>query len=163
MPQLDPATFTPQIVWLAITFAVLLLVMWRVVVPRIAEVLQTRQGRLDDNLERAAALKDEAEAILAAYENTLQEARTEAQAVIAEASATILGTHERRHAELGARLTKRVAEGEAAVAKARDEALAGIREVAAEVAVAATERLIGKRPEQAAAMKAVAGLTEGRG
>ena len=38
MPQLDVNTFLPQVVWLVITFTALFLLMWRVAVPRIADV-----------------------------------------------------------------------------------------------------------------------------
>ncbi|MFQ5764023.1 MAG: F0F1 ATP synthase subunit B', partial [Rhodospirillales bacterium] len=61
MPQLDVNTYLPQIVWLVITFTVLFLIMWRVAVPRIADVLEARQKRIDDNLDKAAESKKEAE------------------------------------------------------------------------------------------------------
>ena len=43
MPQLDVNTYLPQIVWLLITFTALFLVMWRVVAPRIADVLERKR------------------------------------------------------------------------------------------------------------------------
>ena len=53
MPQLDVSTFLPQVVWLVITFTALFLLMWRVAVPRIADVLEARQRRIEDNLDKA--------------------------------------------------------------------------------------------------------------
>ncbi len=155
MPQLDPTTFSPQVAWLAITFIVLLLVMWKLVVPRISGVLDARQRRMDENLSRAAELKAEAEVLLEAYEASMAAARQQAQAAIAEVTAEAADEAARQHASLGETLAARIAEGEAAIAKARDEALSSLREVAADVAVSATERLIGERLAAGAVADAV--------
>ena len=52
MPQLDVNTYLPQVVWLVITFTALFLVMWRLAVPRIADVLEARQKRIADKAKR---------------------------------------------------------------------------------------------------------------
>ncbi len=67
MPQLEQiGTYLSQIVWLFITFGILYAVLWKLALPRIAQVLQERQDRIDDDLERAEMLKTEAEAALEA-------------------------------------------------------------------------------------------------
>ena len=71
MPQLDVNTFLPQVVWLVITFTALFLLMWRVAVPRIADLLEARQRRIEDNLDKAQESKKEAEETLAAYEQAM--------------------------------------------------------------------------------------------
>ena len=67
MPQLEVSTFVPQLVWLAITFVVLYLLMAGIGLPRVGGAIEARRRRVDDDLARAAQLKSEAEAVLAAY------------------------------------------------------------------------------------------------
>ena len=57
MPQFDPTSFPPQVVWLAIAFVVLYLLMSKLALPRVAEVLQMRADRIQSDLDKAASLK----------------------------------------------------------------------------------------------------------
>lgn len=162
MPQLDISTYVPQITWLVITFTILFLVMWKVIVPRIADALEARQRRIEDNLARAAELQKEAETVLEAYDASLANARAEAQKMIAEASAEAAEEAEVRNKELGEALSKRIAESESAIDKARQEALASLHDAAADVATSATERLIGEAPDRSAVSAAVQAAAKGR-
>jgi len=162
MPQLDPTTFAPQLFWLLVTFVVLYLVMWKVALPRIADLLQERQERIDDDLERAQKLRDDAASVLEAYEKTMAEGRAKAQDVLREATARMAKESEERHAELTGTLAARTAEAEASIAEARDRALQDIRTVAAETARAAAGRLIGAEVAEAEAERAVAAALEER-
>ena len=60
-------------------------------------------------------------------------------------------------------LKKRVAESEAGIAAAVNEAVQSIRDVAAEVAIAATERLAGEAPGGDDATRAVDAVIKARG
>jgi len=62
MPQLDPAVFAPQLIWLAISFAVLYFLMAKVALPRIGNALDARQEKIDDNLTAAEELRGSAQA-----------------------------------------------------------------------------------------------------
>jgi len=62
MPQLEVSTFLPQLVWLAITFVILYLLMAGIGLPRVGGAIEARRRRVDDDLARAAQLKTEAEA-----------------------------------------------------------------------------------------------------
>jgi len=156
MPQFDPAFFAPQLFWLAVTFLTLYILMAKVALPKIGAVLDERQRKIDDNLDKAAQLKAESEAAVAVYEKALAESRAHAQTVIKEAADRLAKNAEERNRELGARLAEQIKAGEARIASAKDAALANVRQIAADVAGAAISRLIGTSAEQGKLETAVA-------
>ena len=163
MPQLDVATFSSQIFWLVVTFIALFLIMWRISVPKISDALEARQKRIDDNLNRAEELRKEAEAAMDTYQSSLADARSGAQRTILEANAKLAEDAQAREAELGETLAKRIAESEANILAAMDEAIVNIRDVAVEVSVSAAERLTGEAPSPDAASSAVDAAIKARG
>lgn len=156
MPQLEQIwSFPSQIIWLTITFAALFLVMWKVAVPRIADVLESRQQRIEDNLDKAAAFKRDAEAAIEAYEKAMTEARSEAQSLINETAQGLAQEAAKQEAELAEKLQAKIAESETAIAKAKEAAIAGVRDMAQDIAISATEKLSGSAPDASAAGKAI--------
>lgn len=156
MPQLEQiGTFPSQIFWLLLSFMALFIIMWRVAVPKISDTLEARQNRIDDNLERAADIKREAEAAIIGYEQSLNKARAEASATISNASTAIAEKTAKQEAELSEQLNAKIAESEIAIAAAVKAAEDSIRNVAIAVSQAATERLIGESPSNNDAVTAV--------
>jgi len=156
MPQLEQiATFPSQIFWLVVTFAALFFIIWRIAVPGIVEVLESRQKRIDDNINKAATIRQEAEATIKAYEASLDEARRDAHGLVNAAAAEIAANAAEKEARLAEQLQVQVADSEKAIAKAREKALAGIRDAAVDVALAATEKLVGESSDRSAVEKAV--------
>lgn len=143
MPQLNPEFFGPQLVWLAITFVALYAVLSRLVLPRIAGVLEARQNRIADDLDKAEVLGRDSETVLAEYEAALAEARDKAHALSAETHAKVAAEAERRKAELDTRLAAQAAEANARIQEARDAALKNVGEISVEVAKVTVEKLIG--------------------
>ncbi len=163
MPQLDISTYSSQIAWLVITFSILLVVMWKVIVPAISATLETRQRRISGNLEKASELKRDAEAALAAYEAALATARAEAVGVITEAKERLAGEAAQRNGELAEKLAGQMRESETRIEKAVEEAAAGLRMVAMDVAAAAVTKLTGEPPDEATVGGAVDGAMKARG
>jgi len=155
MPQLDVSTYATQVFWLAITFTTLFIIMWKVAIPKIINVLEARQDKIDSQLNRAETLKKEAEAAMAAYEASLTEARTKAAATVTEAAAKIAELTHDSETELAQRLNKKLSDSEKAIDKAKNDALKDMRTVAVEVAQSATEKLIGETIDSGLVNKAV--------
>lgn len=155
LPQLNTATYPTQIFWLIVTFSLLLVLMSKVALPRVAEVLEARQEKIGNDLDKAAALKAEAEGVIQAYEQASADARANAQKAMAESVAAADAEAAKRQAELAAILADRSREAEARIQAAKQAALANVRAVAAEVAQVATAKLVGVEPDAATAEAAV--------
>ena len=161
MPQLDITAFSPQIIWLLITFITLYVLMAKVALPRIGSILEQRQARIDDNLDAAQNLRNESNADAEAYDKSLAEAREQARTTIFEATQEMSNEAAKRHEELGTRLTGDIKAAEERISAAKTAALGGIQEAASSVASQATERLIGVTPGDDAVKTAISSALDG--
>jgi F-type H+-transporting ATPase subunit b len=150
MPQLEFADFAPQLVWLAITFGLLWILMARVALPRVSDVLLSREQRITNDLDAAERLNNEAQEALKAYETALAEARAKANALAVEKRAKVQAKAEAAQAEAEARLAERAAEAEAQIQAARNEAMGNVREIASAAATGVVTQLLGDVPDDAA-------------
>lgn len=163
MPQLDPTFYTGQLFWLAVTFVVLYWVLSKAVLPRVANVLEARQNKIDDDLDRAATSKREAESVLAEYEKSLAEGHAAALTMLRQAADDMAAESAKSHGELADKLSDDVKAAEARILEAKKAAVGNINEVAAEVAQAATLRLIGLEVDDKAAAASVKAVAGGKG
>jgi F-type H+-transporting ATPase subunit b len=155
MPQLDFHTFIPQLVWLAISFVILYVLMANLGLPRVRAAIDGRRRHLDGDLDRAAALKQEAEAALAAYQKALADARAAAQDTLRQTGERLAAEAAERQRQLAATLAEQIAAAEARIAAGKEQALAEVRGIAAEVGGAIVEKLTGAAPNAAAMAGAV--------
>ena len=155
MPQLEVSTFVPQLFWLAITFVILYLLMKGIGLPRVGGAIEARRRQVDDDLARAAQLKSEAEAVLAAHQETLAKARAEAQTAVKETTDRMAAETAERQRQLSDSLARQVADAERQIAAAKERALSEMPAVVAEVARSVTEKVTGSAPDPAGLAVAV--------
>lgn len=67
-----------DIIWSALWFIVILVVVWKVALPRFTTMLDERSAAIEGNIAKADEAQKEAEATLEEYTRQLAEARTEA-------------------------------------------------------------------------------------
>jgi F-type H+-transporting ATPase subunit b len=156
VPQLDLSTFTPQLVWLAITFICLYVLMTALVLPRIGGVLKERKARTEGTLAAAQALRAEAEAARDSYEKSIAEARAKAHGQVTQAVEKAKADANARTDAQTQALAAKGREAEQNVERAKAQALSGINQAAAEIAKAAAEKLLGTPVDAGAATAAVA-------
>ncbi|MDE2229006.1 MAG: F0F1 ATP synthase subunit B' [Alphaproteobacteria bacterium] len=155
MPQLDLATFPTQLVWLAVTFIALYLVMALVGLPRVGGIIAKRRDRITGDLDKAQRMKAEAEAVIAAYERALAEARTKAQQALRETAERLAAEATEQQRKLAESLNAEIAKAERRIAEAKASALKGMHDLATEVAQVAAAKLAGGAVEAARVKAAV--------
>jgi F-type H+-transporting ATPase subunit b len=161
-PPFDSTNFASQLVWLALTFGALYLLMSRVALPRIGSILETRRHRISDDLAQSNELGAQSQAVLAAHEQALNDARGRAQTLESEARQSTSATTEARRKELDAGLNTRIAEAEKSIAASRASAMSNVRGIASEAAGAIVERLTGLRPADHEIAEALKATQDGR-
>ena len=153
MPQLDfanPLT-TSQVVWGAIIFAVLYIVLSRSPLPKVGAVIEERARHIASDLETAQAAKARPDEAAKQVAEATARARAEAQAAINAALDAAKQEAAARIAALNERLEKQLHEAEAQIDAARGAALRALREVATETAATVIGRLTGAPPDHSSA------------
>jgi len=145
-PPFQKETFASQLLWLALIFVALYLLMSRIALPRIGSILERRRAQVEGDLGEAKRLKNEADAAIAAYEKALADARGRAQTLANETRAKHAAEAGATRKALDAKLAGSLAEAEKVIAEKKSAAMANVRSIAAEAAAAIVERLIGTTP-----------------
>ena len=144
MPQLNPHDMVPQLVWLAILFAVLYVLMSAVAVPRIAATLQARDAKISGDLTAAEKANEDARALVEAYAKRLAEARENARGLTRQREEADAAAAAARLTQLNERIGAQIAEAEKAIATARASALSSLEQMASDVAQSVYAKLAGQ-------------------
>jgi F-type H+-transporting ATPase subunit b len=142
-PPFDAATFGSQILWLVICFGALYLVTARSVVPRLSGILAKRRDTVEGDLAEADRLRAATDKAIADYEAALAAARAKAQGIAEQTRESNKAELDAKRAGVEAELAAKVSAAEAAIQRAKAEALGKVDEIAADTAVALVERLTG--------------------
>jgi F-type H+-transporting ATPase subunit b len=165
MPQLDvsnPLTIS-QVVWLAIIFLALYLLLSRWALPQVKEVLDARAATIARDLEAARTSMAAADEAVEELTTATRAAHAAAQTEIASAVAAAKEAAAAQAATLGARLDAQLATAERQIAAAHSSALGALRQVASETAAAVVSRLTGTAADNRAVDAAVGTALAARG
>jgi F-type H+-transporting ATPase subunit b len=154
-PPFNKETFASQLLWFAVCFIVLYLLMSRIALPRVGAILADRRRHVEDDLKAAQRLKETSDAELAAYEKALADARSRAQAIANETRDKLNAEAEQTRKRLEEELHGKLAEAEKIIAATKQAALANVRGIAIDTTAAIVERLIGVKPAADAVEAAV--------
>lgn len=155
-PPLDTQFYPSQLVWLALTFVALYVLLSRLALPRIGEVLHERQARIRRDLDEAERLKRETEKALKGYEQAIADARGQAGATAREMRDRLAAETEREKAALETTLAAKIADAETRIAATKAKAMQSVSDIAADTAGAVVAALTGQQPSTDEIKKALA-------
>jgi F-type H+-transporting ATPase subunit b len=132
--------------WVGVGIAIFLgLLLWQKVPGLIAKSLDERAAGIAKELAEARRLREEAEVLLAQYKKKRAKADEEAAAIVTEAKAEAERFATEARAGIAAQIERRARQAEEKIAQAEAQAVAEVRALAADAAVAAAEKLIAAR------------------
>jgi F-type H+-transporting ATPase subunit b len=109
---LDPTTFPSQLFWLAMAFALLYLLVRRVMLPRVGSVMEERSNRIKGDLALAEELRHDTQLALARYNQALADARSKANDVVKDMRQKLELDVAKERATIEAEMAARISEAE---------------------------------------------------
>ena len=143
-PPFESSTFLSQIISLVIVFGALYFMMSRIALPRVADILQNRRSRIDQDLADASSMQMQATAAGAAYDAKLADAKANAQALAQKTHQDLLAADDARRHALEADLNAKMATAESQIAETKTRAMGSVEGIARDAAAAIVEHLTGK-------------------
>jgi F-type H+-transporting ATPase subunit b len=128
--------------WVAVSFLAFVALAGRAIWRQISAALDGRAARIRAQIEEAEKLRAEAERLLSEYKEKQRQALADAEAILAQAKDEAKAHRERSAVQLDAALKRREQQALDRISQAEAQALSEVRSAAADLAVAATRRLI---------------------
>ena len=165
MPQLEFGNplLLSQVVWGAIIFLVFYLAVSHIGLPKVDAILTHRAEVIGNDLTAARQSKRNADQAVAELTEARRTAYAQSQAEVNAATLRAKATAAREAEAARMRLDRQLAESEAQIAAARGQAMASLRQVAAETASTLITRLTHQAPEQGRLDDAVGEALRARG
>lgn len=153
LPQMDQSTYASQLVWMAISFVLLYLVVAAFIHPRVGGVLKTREAAINDAIAKAEELKAKASGTKGNFEAAGVEARANAAATIAKAVADAAKESADAMAKLNAEIDAKAQTSRERIQKAVAKASLEVDDAAQALAEAMAEKLLSNKPAVAKTTK----------
>ncbi len=155
-PPFDPATFAPQLIWLAVVFGTLYLLMSRVALPRIESILETRRARIAGDLDDAAQMQQKAQTAGLAYDKTLSDAKAKAQTMAQQMRDQLAADANAKRKTIEDELNAKLSEAERGIAATKAQAMSHVTEIATSAAADIVAHLTGKPADAQQIAQAIA-------
>lgn len=143
LPQLNISTYPSQIFWLLVSFAVLYAAFSKSILPTIGGVVDARDGMIKGNLNEAERMRNEAEEVRISYEKNLEAARANAIKAVQDVEIAAKKKAADQAESFRKKADENVKGAESRLDAQKDIVMADMKNVAAEVASIAAEKITG--------------------
>lgn len=142
MELLTPSVGT--LFWTALTFLLLLFVLKKMAWGPLLQMLDEREKKIKESLEKADLAQKETEAALAKNQEMMEQAKREAQELLSKSKKTAEATRDEIVKKAEAEAGKMLEKAKKEIAQEREKAVEELRNQAAELSIAIASKLIGK-------------------
>ncbi len=142
--MIDTLIYDPTF-WVALAFVGFVLLVRKPVGHKIAEALDKRSAKIKTELEEAVRLREEAQAVLLAYQKKQRECLQEAEEILRRTEEDAKRMAEQAEAELRTSLEKRKNLAVEKILQAEKQALQDVQNHAVDIAVAAARTIIARQ------------------
>jgi F-type H+-transporting ATPase subunit b len=148
-PPFETQNFAPQLVWLALIFGLLYLLMSRIALPRVGAILETREAKISSDLDASREMQAKAQAAAADNERTLRAKREEARGIGRDSQQKIAAAVAAQRASAEKEAADKLRAAEAEITADKERLLADVDTIATEAAASIIQKLTGARVDQA--------------
>ena len=158
LPQFAFETWTSQIFWLVITFAVLYFVLAKFILPKIDEGMTNRGDRIADDLDEAARMNQEAQQADLDYQQAMADAKAKAHNISETTRKSVDAEIEAEIEAAEAEFARKQDEADARIAAVKQAGMAKVDEVALDTVSAILDKVAGLKVTSAAVKTAVSSV-----
>ncbi|MEI6559292.1 MAG: hypothetical protein WCO00_12880 [Rhodospirillaceae bacterium] len=134
LPQFDAAFFLTQLFWLALIFGTFYLIVQGVAVPKVVQMIETRDALISHDFKRAEEARNQAAAVNKIMEDKIIQVRDHARTILFLASREAEHVTAARLAMFDARIAGKVRDAEQRIFYARENALREMPDLAGALA-----------------------------
>lgn len=135
MPQLDIATFLPQLFWLFISFVLLYFLLSKFCLPKLSAILEQREARIMGNLNAAKAAKEESYKLKQEYDLILAKALKEKNDIFSKATKEMSELMDKKMSDLDLEMESLIKNSEERLKNFKQEANLEINKISEEIAL----------------------------
>lgn len=143
LPQLDLTTYTPQIFWMVMIFALLYIVFAKKTLPDISTVIENRKNHIQSNLESAEKLTAEADSVHDSYVENINISQAKANEEIQKAESKMKEKAAKAISDFRERSDIELDAAEKRIESAKASAMNDMNVIATDAANVAVEKIIG--------------------
>ena len=143
MPQLDPEFWSAQIFSLILSFAIIFICVWKIILPKITKNIENRKSIIMHDLHDAEKLKEDAEKKLNEYTKFIEKAENEAKKIISDSKKNLQKELDQKKQLFENEVEKEIQNVEKQIKNFQVSSFSKTNQIAKEIAKSIMKKIIG--------------------